>query len=784
MEKIAVNTKTPFNGTIVFTKKDLAKLFIGSFAFFLSNISIFGIFNPIAFAYLLNFICTGSTFYYVFVFTSIGLLVTFEGIFLFKYVLCLAVLFFLNVYMHKIGKPTIILKAITGSVVVFIAGALIAIIDGMSLYFMCIAAVEAFLTFTLTLTLEHASKIISKGRHKRVISNEEMLSIAVLIGGILVGSANTFVHSDFATLGFLTLTALIAAYKGGSAVSTMTTFIATCILLIFGYAEFFIMPILCMGAVCSGFFRDKGKIFVILGFGVGTFMCAMYFSFEMITIYSICAVLVGSTIFFFMKDDFHFNFHNLVSPQIDSSEEYISRVKEILDLKLNGFSYSFKKLSKTFSSLSEKKTTLAQEDISILIDEIACKACSECEMRKKCWEENFYETYQMVFEIIGNCERSGNNSHVEMSSKFLEGCGNSMTFAMTANRLYEIHRSNLKWHNKIVESRELVSDQLMGVSNIIKSLADELDLHMNFKEEIEENLILELNKNKIEVDSVIVLENKEGKYEVTINKHACTDGMRCKRDIVPIISKIIGRRMRSDLKECNYRGEGCKIRLVEEQKLRITSGVAKGKKVGSKESGDSYSILEMKNGQSLLALSDGMGSGTRARKESVATVELLEDFIESGFDKELAVKMINSVLMLKSSEDSFSTLDICSVNMYTGEAEFIKIGASVTFLVRRGEVQSIKSSSLPIGILKNVDIEMCTKKLMNNDIIVMVTDGAGEIPDAYGEREKWIIEAIKMVKSNNPQEIANHLLEEVEKMMGGIFLDDVTILVAKLWERP
>lgn len=785
MEKAILHNKSSINGTIFFRKKDLASLIIGLIAFFLGNVSVLGFFNPIVFAYLLNFICTGTNFYYVFFFSAVGLLLTFKGMFFAKYFLLLCAIFFLNIYLYKVySKPTTIIKAIFGSITVFIGGVLVAVFDSMSIYFFLVAAVEGVLTFTLTITLERATTIISKNRRKRVLSNEEIISIGILFSGLLVGSTNTFLGSNFITYTLLTFIILITANKGGSSVACMTAFIATISLITFGYNNFFIIPILCIGAICAGFLRERGKHIVIIGFFVAVCVCSLYFDFTLISLQSLLAILIGSGAFYLMRDDFYFNVYNLVSPQIDSSEEYIDRVKEILDFKLNAFSNSFYKLSKTFDNLSEKKTSLTQQDIAKLIDDIVSKACGDCEMVDKCWKENFYDTYKIVFEIIGNCEKSNNGSKGEISSKFLEVCVNPINFATVTNRLYEVYKSNLTWHNKIVESRELVSDQLMGVSKIINDLANDLDLYIDFKEELEESLILELNKNKIEVDSVIVLENKLGKYEVTINKKLCMDRRQCKSEIIPIISQVLGRKMKNDLKDCSYRGENCKIRLVEEQKLRITSGIAKAKKSGSSESGDSYSFLELKNGQCLLALSDGMGSGKKARQESVATVELLEDFIESGFDKELAVKMINSVLVLKSSEDSFSTLDICSINMYNGDAEFIKIGASVTFLLRDRKVQTIKASSLPIGILNTVDLEVCTKKLMNDDIIIMVTDGMGDVVDAYGDREKWIIEELEKLKSSNPQEIANHLLDKAESMLGGVFHDDMTILVAKLWERP
>ena len=247
--------------------------------------------------------------------------------------------------------------------------------------------------------------------------------------------------------------------------------------------------------------------------------------------------------------------------------------------------------------------------------------------------------------------------------------------------------------------------------------------------------------------------------------------------MLPVLNAVLKRKMRIEGADCDVRGGMCRIRFIEDQKLRITSGVAHRAK-SAKGSGDSYSTVDLQGGQCLLALSDGMGSGERARRESAATVGLLEDFIESGFDKELAVRMINTVLVLKSSEESFSTLDICAVDLYTGLAEFIKIGAAEAYVLRDGQVSIIRSSSLPIGMLNDVDLEITTRQLQHDDIIVMATDGV-----TTADEEDWIKHALKNCRYRNPQDVADYLLGEAERRQDGTPKDDMTVLVARVWEK-
>lgn len=57
------------------------------------------------------------------------------------------------------------------------------------------------------------------------------------------------------------------------------------------------------------------------------------------------------------------------------------------------------------------------------------------------------------------------------------------------------------------------------------------------------------------------------------------------------------------------------------------------------------------------------------------------------------MRTINSLLLLRSTEESFVTIDIAVINTYSGEVEFLKIGSAPSFIKRVREVATIKSTS-------------------------------------------------------------------------------------------
>ena len=77
----------------------------------------------------------------------------------------------------------------------------------------------------------------------------------------------------------------------------------------------------------------------------------------------------------------------------------------------------------------------------------------------------------------------------------------------------------------------------------------------------------------------------------------------------------------------------------------------------------------------MLLLCDGMGSGRRAARESRLAVSLMEDFYKAGFAEADIIEMLNKLLILSSSDDIYSTMDLAMLDLVQGTARFIKIGA-------------------------------------------------------------------------------------------------------------
>ena len=161
-------------------------------------------------------------------------------------------------------------------------------------------------------------------------------------------------------------------------------------------------------------------------------------------------------------------------------------------------------------------------------------------------------------------------------------------------------------------------------------------------------------------------------------------------------------------------------------------------------------------------------------------IEMLEELLQAGFPKETAISMMNTALVMGREEVLFSTMDMSLFDLYTGKCEFIKAGAAPTFIRRKDKIEHIYSESLPLGVVQNQKLECVTKELKPGDVVVMVTDGVLDALPA-GEQEKILDLLIQGTPIENPNELAHYLLEKVLELGKNPPEDDMTVLVAGIW---
>ncbi|MCE5235648.1 MAG: PP2C family protein-serine/threonine phosphatase [Clostridiaceae bacterium] len=208
------------------------------------------------------------------------------------------------------------------------------------------------------------------------------------------------------------------------------------------------------------------------------------------------------------------------------------------------------------------------------------------------------------------------------------------------------------------------------------------------------------------------------------------------------------------------------------RRYEVRIGAAACPKEGNRETGDSMGMREA-GGNLLLMLSDGMGTGEAAHRESAAAVALLGDLLSVGFGLENALECVNRLLLLRKKSDMYATLDAALIDLRTGSARFVKFGAPPSYILRDGKVITVYAEALPIGVMKDARAAVQSAALKHGDALVLMTDGAF---DALGtELFASLLEHV--YAANTADDAANALLRCAREKSGA---DDISVLVARI----
>lgn len=464
----------------------------------------------------------------------------------------------------------------------------------------------------------------------------------------------------------------------------------------------------------------------------------------------------------------------------ETAQEYtVNRGKEE---RLANYAESFQGLSQIFFNMSRKKEQYTSEELGKIQNELTGKLCASCDSCAVCWERDSTPLYGVLSRMVSSILSAGVPGK-ESEAELGRYCKRSKDMVEEAVRVFEKVNLNRAWYNRLIENRQTIAEQLDAMAYIMKDCAKEEKLLDGKEKKALAEIRYRAREHGIVIEDMHLFENVEGRLKIEARLRSKMGGCVSVKTFLGIINHVLEKDIRSaaDCKSFISK-EPVRFLFYEDTKYRSVQGIARLKKDGAQISGDNFSFLELERGELLLGLSDGMGSGSAACKESEMVLDLVERFLEAGFSAETAIRMMNSAMVMKGESDLYSTVDLCKVNLYDGEADFYKIGAAASFLKRGKEASCFTSGSLPVGAASNPEIATKKTMLKNGDFVVMVTDGVLEYLHVP-KPEETMQEIIESIHTNHPGILAKKILERVLLFTGGKVSDDMTILAACIWEK-
>ena len=223
------------------------------------------------------------------------------------------------------------------------------------------------------------------------------------------------------------------------------------------------------------------------------------------------------------------------------------------------------------------------------------------------------------------------------------------------------------------------------------------------------------------------------------------------------------------------KGKQTKIKVYSSNMFKIDHAVSYVGKDGNKISGDSYIYENFTNGQTFIAISDGMGNGELAHKESSEALKILKCLLSFNIPIKTAIQTLQQLKQHSNANERFFSLDICMIDRERQRATFYKKGATPTFLVRNHQIELINLAQLPVGVMSDQEVDHVTLSLEEDDVLLMCSDGIVEQYPDIKELEQVILN--QMGKS--PKNIPKNILQATVSKHKGKIKDDMMVLVVE-----
>lgn len=351
----------------------------------------------------------------------------------------------------------------------------------------------------------------------------------------------------------------------------------------------------------------------------------------------------------------------------------------------------------------------------------------------------------------------------------------------------ENDRQSLFFKKRLVENRVLMADHLKEMAKIMKERAEESIKIIRLGERREKQIAKLLLMEGLILEDIYLLEKGNIRKEVVIRLYQSNTYGKSRfystEEVAAFLSVFLNMRLVPAFRTPFFiLDKPAEFHFDEDTKYMVLTGFSKAVKEGEKISGDNFSFLETEDRKFYGILSDGMGSGEKACRDSETVIEMAEKFLESGFSKELTAQIINDSFIIQGEGKNMSTLDFCGIDLYTAKAQFLKVGAAYGFLKRDSYVEKIPSISLPLGVFHSMEMNHLEKQLLDGDYIFLFSDGV--IDYFFGEEgENFLKELIMEIPYKRPAEMASYIMKHAISAGKGKIKDDMTVLVLGIWEN-
>ncbi len=598
------------------------------------------------------------------------------------------------------------------------------------------------------------------------------ISLAVLLACLLMALSGAVIF-DTVSLGRVLCVLLIqaAAFRGGPLVgAALGILLGAAMDAVSAQAVFFALAFP-LSALISGVFSRHGRLVFLLSYilcgALAVILCAgggvraelLYENFAASVIFMVLPNSVLNTV------------GELIGPADNSAAESALRRYTANRIRAMGQAFSdlYTTVDGTLSAVSN------DEDISQVFDRAAELVCSKCKQKSACWNERYIDTLTAMNDASAQIQSNGILRSADLPEHFVSACLRPEELVSAVNGELRGRTYRRQFSLKLNENRAAAYQQYLDLSEILNDVSLELSNVYGPDPLTQRRLARYLSTLGVDAD-IAAFRDRSGRLHILIESVKLQQLLRVPA-YLDLISDAVGVRLcrpGADTQQAQGR-----IVLLEAEPLTVSVGVASMKKKGETVSGDRGTYFKTEQGVLCILLSDGMGSGEDAAKESVAAVRILERFLRSGVEPGLAMKMLNSVMLLKNSDSwGFATVDLLCIDLFSGEAAFYKYGAAPSYVRAGKQIRRVRSKNLAAGLSAGPGAlpDIVKMRLSPGCLAVIASDGViAETNDA------WLRKLLAGTDTENMKDLAKETLRCALRLYGQS--DDMTVLTVRVDQR-
>ncbi|HOV69189.1 MAG TPA: SpoIIE family protein phosphatase [Clostridia bacterium] len=631
-----------------------------------------------------------------------------------------------------------------------------AFIVPISLYSLLQGIINAACVLVVIPVCIKAVSILKKDR--TTLSRDESFSLLLLLCVVLIGVSG-IEFFGFSLMGVLVAAAVIfASITLGAPAATSIGALMGFLTLSAGMGADYAMAI-CTAAVLAGVFGEISRPWAIGGYLLGNILVSLIINERFVLELSLWESVIGSSVLLLPSSVFK----AVSSAGVSISGDRSGRTARMITYKLS-------RMAGVFSGLADAYDEACAAISPVAAEKLGCEAeisiCQGCNRYRYCWDVRRKDTIDDLRKLALATVK-GERIENAIPQRCIE------TIKLVG---FMKNKVNASVKREIDPHARIMAGYCRNLERIVKDMADAAKKETEYDSELERAIINELDQAGIAVRDVMAVKSSDN-TRITIIKRPCNGTRDCERKIQQRLSRCCNTNIRCLNSGCDA-GAYCISEYEEAVRFSVSTGIARRCKEGCGVSGDSFAFAHLPDGRYMLALSDGMGSGDKAREESDTTISFIESFLASGMDEYTMLDVVNQLLILRGREDTYSTVDICILELIKGISVFLKIGACAGFIKRGNNIEVVEAGSLPIGIIEGVVPAVSTRMVKDGDIIILISDG---ILDAYTMDVERFKQSLQ-VDTLNPQEFADFVLDNAIKAAGNCIRDDMTVIAVKIWE--